>query len=139
MRRIAVASADDFQWASSLLGNAWPNDTKGIVVANGERRRALIGYNAFYDDGCTAHIVSDGSRSWVGRGVLYAMFAYPFLQCGLGRVTLTIPVANIDAQVFALRVGFSVEGRVRAARGADHALYGMLKNECMWIKEIKHG
>lgn len=132
--RIAPSSPEDLVWAASIIGNGlWPEETKGITIYRAGQRRAVVGYNAFYDGGCSAHIASDGSRDWVSRGALYAMFAYPFEQCGLDRVSLLIGVRNINAQVFALKLGFSFDGRVRHT-GEDKILFGMLRSECIWTK-----
>ena len=87
------------------------------------------------------HIASDGSRNWLSRDFLAAMFAYPFVQLRLHRVTGLIAASNADSLRFARHIGFRDEGVMReGAPDGDMMVLGMLRRECRWIaKEHRHG
>lgn len=122
-------------WAADRImpGLNWEPGTKAIGVLEGGIR-AVAAFNMFYDGSCSAHIATDGSRAWANRGVLRAWFEYPFQQCNLSRMTAPIAADNIAAQILALKMGFSFDGRQRAGfLGKDVVLLGMLRSECRWI------
>lgn len=128
---------DLLAWAAEKMGSPnmqWAPDTATIGVARGDAVCAVAAYNIFSGSGCCAHIATDGSRTWASRGILAALFAYPFIQCGLDRITLPISRKNIRSQILALKLGFSFEGRLaRNHDGEDEILLGMLREECPWL------
>ncbi len=83
------------------------------------------------------HVVSDGSRDVLNRAVLRRVFNWIFEEHELRRVTGTIPADNVAAQVMALRLGFTFEGRIRAGAqdGSDNIVMGMLASECGWLED----
>ena len=128
---------DLLAWAAEKMGSPnmqWAPDTATIGVERGDALCAVAAYNIFSGSGCCAHIATDGSRAWASRGILAALFAYPFIQCGLDRITLPISRKNIRSQILALKLGFSFEGRLaRNHDGEDEILLGMLREECPWL------
>lgn len=77
------------------------------------------------------------SPRWVARPkeTLAELFAYPFLQLGVARVTVLASRANKRARHMNERLGFRLEGTMRKGWDGktDAMLYGMLRNECRWI------
>lgn len=64
-----------------------------------------------------------------------ALFAFPFVQCELARITVPIARRNIKSQILSLKTGFSFEGRLaRGHNGDDEILMGMLREDCPWLK-----
>lgn len=102
-----------------------------------ERDGELIGgvlYSNYRDRDIEMSAAGEGN--WLNRANLYAFFAYPFLQLGCARVTAIVPKRNKDVRKFIEKVGWVIEGRHRHAFPNDDAIsYGMLKNDCRWIKE----
>lgn len=96
---------------------------------------ASVAYERFTGECCNAHIASDGSRHWMTRRFLRAIFAYPFIQLGLARITGIVPASNAAALAFDLHLGFQIEGRCREALpgGEDAIIIGMLRRECRFI------
>lgn len=93
-------------------------------------------FNGFTRWECNIHVVTDGSRRWCSRGFLAAVFAYPFRQLGLQRVTALVPAKNTDALVLDIRLGFKPEGVKRAAYGDDDlVVLGMTRDSCKWLPE----
>lgn len=83
------------------------------------------------------HIVSDGSRRWMSKAFLFAMFDYPFRQLKCARITAPISEMNPSAIRFVERLGFVYEGRLRKAMldGSDRLIYGLLKEECRYVAQ----
>ena len=80
--------------------------------------------------------VAGGYKGWINRAFLRAAFAYPFKQLGCTRVSGLVRADNYAAQQFDERLGFKREGLVRRGDddGTDLIMYGMLREECKWIK-----
>jgi RimJ/RimL family protein N-acetyltransferase len=70
------------------------------------------------------------TRAWV-----VAIFAYPFLQLGVARVSTMTAIANVRARKLIHHLGFVREGVRRAAcDGEDYIMFGMLAQECKFIQ-----
>jgi len=79
-------------------------------------------------------------RKSVNRGVLRLIYSYPFIQLGCTRVTSIVDRNNKDILKFNRRLGYVPEGVIRRAFGDhDAILFGMLREECPWIKVDTHG
>lgn len=128
-------------WAAERLGTPdmeWPADTKTIGIESDGETVAVALFNLFLGEGCCAHIATNGARNWASRSALRALFAFPFIQVNLDRITLPIASQNITSQVLALKLGFSFEGRLRnGANGDDEIIMGMLREECPWLSRAE--
>ena len=87
------------------------------------------------------HVASDGSRRWITKKLIRMTFALPFILAGCRRVTGLVRTDNLEAQHFDEKLGFKREGIIRKADfdGCDLIVYGMLKEECRWIKGMTYG
>ena len=134
-KRLVFAGESEIAWASERLGNvAWPADTCGLAIYQGERLAAVTLYNVFMGASCSAHIVTDGRRDWANRGMLRGIFAFPFDHLDRRRITLPIAERNVPAQVLALKLGFRFEGRLLNSLEDDNeVIFGMLRENCIWI------
>lgn len=80
------------------------------------------------------------SRRWLTRPFLSAIFNYPFVQLGCDRVTACTPKKNVHTRRFLEGVGFIEEGNMRRGFvGDDCIVYGMLREECKWMRGFNHG
>lgn len=123
-------------WAQRVIGVRLASDAKTIAAVRGDKILAVFCYDRFSDGDCNMHVASDGSRRWVSRALLCEAFAYPFVQCGLRRVTGLIAASNRDSLRFALHLGARIEGLCReGAPDGDLFILGMLKRECRFIKQ----
>jgi hypothetical protein len=76
------------------------------------------------------------SKRWLGGDMLWTVFAYPFLQLGLGMVCGTIPSSKPELLDFNLRLGFNVECVVKGAYvDGDLIVMAMRREQCRWIKK----
>lgn len=132
-------------WAEPIMGvdaGCMPPETIALgVVDDAGQIRCVWAFNAFYSHYASVHIASDGSRSWLTRPVLRAIFGYAFEHLGLQRLNAIIPAARVPAQILALKLGFEFEGRTRcgADDGSDGIVLGMLASQCRWLTEVDHG
>ena len=80
-------------------------------------------------------------KSWCLRHILQGLFGYPFNQLGLKRVQATTAKRNKKTRRFLDKLGFTLEGVGRQAwvHGGDCVVYSMLRWECKWIAEHRHG
>lgn len=123
-------------WAAEQIGSGARFGKEAITIGV-ERRGKLCAaavFNLFTDTSCHAHIATDRGRSWASRSVLAALFAYPFQQCSLRRITLPIAASNRESIILAIKLGFQFEGRlIGACRDGDEIILGMLAENCPWI------
>ena len=104
----------------------------------------IIGGFVFYDwrrapGGGDIMLAAAGSGPWVTRGNLRAWFSYPFVQLGCNRMSSVVAKSNRLSRDMTERLGFRREGCVRGSfgPGRDGILYGLLAQECNFIKDIK--
>ena len=111
-------------------------DMKAIGVA--DAAGALIGgavYHEFRGNDIQISCAAV-SRRWLNKRFIKAMFVYPFIQLGCDRVTSCIPSRNAHTRRFIEGLGFKEEGSMRRGFiGDDCIIYGMLREECKYIKD----
>lgn len=128
-------------WASERVGGI---QFRPDAVAIGSERDgelvAVVVYDSFSEADCNMHIASDGTGMWMTKELLVSAFAYPFVQCGLRRVTGLVPAKNHTALKFDLHIGFEIEGHCRNALPDDDIIIlGMTKGMCRFISpEHRH-
>lgn len=129
-------------WAAKRIGiRQFREDARAIGWQRGGAIIAVVAWDTFSPGTCCMHIASDGSGPWLTRPFLSAMFAYPFVQLRLRRVTGLIAASNRASLRFARHIGFHDEGLMREeAPDGDMVVLGMLRRECRWIaEEHRHG
>ena len=136
-----IFGADDYlkKWTAKQIGI----DGFGPSVAIGVQRDGEIIAAAVYHDlreGQIEASIAATSRRWASRSVLQTLFAYPFNQVGANRLLVQCSEANEKAMKMNRQLGFTQEGRLRQLYAPhDAVLWGMLKDECQWIKEKSNG
>lgn len=123
-------------WATRRIGLVrFRADAKTIGLEKNGELAAVVVFDTFSSTDCSMHIASDGSRRWMNRELLVAAFAYPFVQCGLRRVTGLVAANNAEALAFDEHLGFEREGLFREAcpDGTDLVALGMLRRNCRFI------
>lgn len=81
------------------------------------------------------HVAAEPGASWMTRSYLRACFVYPFVSCGVSRVSGYVDANNADAVRFNLRLGFRPEARLAGAAGdgGDVVIFAMRRDECRFI------
>jgi len=79
-------------------------------------------------------VIAATDRHWATKNVLFGIFAVPFGEWRVRRLTAATAVANAPVRRFLERLGFQFEGVARRAlkNGEDAAAYAMLADECPW-------
>lgn len=112
--------------------------TIGVMDEKGDPIGAVV-YHEYRDGGIQMSCAAT-SRHWLSSKVLGSIFRYPFKQLECARVTALTPSKNVHTRQFLERLGFVQEGVMRRGFGNDDCVvYGMLREECKWMREDNHG
>lgn len=78
-----------------------------------------------------------GEGYWLTPRKTQMIFIYPFVYLGCRRMTVIAARRNKKSRRFIERLGFTFEGCLRKGMsdGQNAIIYGMLKEECRWIKD----
>lgn len=128
-------------WAAANVGcpeDHWGSgaEAMGCVEKDTGKIRAVFVLNGFLGDAAVLHIATDGSRGWATRNILGGYFGYMFIFKRLNRVIGFTPEANVAALTLALKIGFRIEGRIRATpEGESEIITSMFASQCDWIMQ----
>lgn len=76
---------------------------------------------------------------WATKGALAVFFGYPFNQLQCKRLTAYTGKSMANVRAFLERLGFIQEGVIREGfEDDDCVVFGMLREECRWIKGTFH-
>lgn len=128
-------------WAEEVIGCRFFSDARAIGWGDDDTVRAVAVYDRWSETDCSVHLASDRSRRWMTREFLAAGFYYPFVTCGLRRMTGLVAADNEEALRLDMHMGWRPEGRLRHAcpDGGDLILLGMLRSECRFILREHRG
>lgn len=132
---IALYPNQGLEWARARIPKleAWMGEAKSLAAMEDGRTLGVVVFDAFTAFECCMHIVIEDRRC-VTRRILKEVFAYPFTQLGLRRVTGLVPASNVPALAFDMRLGFRQEGRkIHGAGDEDEIVLGMTRENCRWI------
>jgi len=139
------------EWVRRLLPETTLRPCTAIGVVDGQGRpvAGVLYHRLDHEAIPSPHIemtIASTNPRWCTRGVLSALFGYPFNQLKARRVTAIIARRNKRARKFVVRLGFQLEGTLRrgwAARSGDKAvvdaacIYAMFPDRCRWIEKEK--
>jgi RimJ/RimL family protein N-acetyltransferase len=102
------------------------------------RRGVLVGgivYHNYHGFSIEVSMAFD-RPDWAMPSVIRQFFSYPFIQLDVVRMTAIIGKKNKRMRRLAEGLGFKYEGTARKGFDGkqDAILYGMLKQDCKWIK-----
>jgi RimJ/RimL family protein N-acetyltransferase len=122
-------------WAAERIGiGKFRDDARAIGLESDGRLVGVCVFDSFSTCDCNMHIASDGSGHWMTAGFLRAVLAFPFVQCGLKRVSAPIAEGNERALRFVEHVGFRREGYHPDACPTGAIIStGLLRKECRHI------
>lgn len=120
---------------SHMRGRDWNGGYRALGVV---RRGVLLG-GVVYHDYRTFDIMFSGAFDRVGwalPGTLRSLFAYPFLDLDVRRMTACTGRKNKKARKTLEGLGFRLEGVCRRGLDGfdDACIYGMLKENCKWLR-----
>lgn len=123
-------------WALARMKDveSWGDWYQAIGWEKDGELQAVVVYNYCSKADISMHVAAVPGRRWMTREFLKAVFAYPFKQLGVRRVTGFVPAKNTDAQRFDEHLGFEREGYMKHAMPDDDVIvYGMLRERCRFI------
>lgn len=139
--RIILAHQDEMvaRWVADRMEIFEFGSTPYTAIGLANKAGSLIAgvvYQNYTKTDIHMHVAALPGRRWLSRAFLGEGFRYPFEQLGCRRVTGLVPAKNEAAQRFDEHLGFIQEGRVRKIlpNGDDLLIYGMLREECRWLK-----
>jgi RimJ/RimL family protein N-acetyltransferase len=123
------------KWAADRIGVTFQKCTAIGVERNGVLIAAVV-YDRYSGNDLCMHVAAVPGAKWATKEAMFRFFSYPFLQLGVERVTGLVATGNAAARKFDEHIGFVYEGTMRRgmADGTDLIVYGMLRDECRWIK-----
>jgi len=86
------------------------------------------------------HVAAKPGCRWMTRYYLRACFHYPFVTCGVDRISGHVNESNAQARRFDEHLGFKEEARLKGAApdGGDVILYVMWRQDCRFLG-AQHG
>ena len=101
---------------------------------NGALQAGVV-YEGFNGRNIWIHVAAVAGAHWLVRQYLKACFYYPFVLCGVDRVSGYVNASNADARRFDEHLGFKEEARLRGAApdGGDVILYVMWRDQCRFL------
>ena len=108
----------------------------GIGLERDGRLVAAVLYEDINRFNAWVHLAAVPGRHWGNRAFLMACFTYPFVVCGVRRLSGTVEASNKDAQRLDEHLGFKVEAVLRGAAkdGGDVLIYVMHREECRYVQ-----
>lgn len=124
-------------WAAERIGiGKFRADARAIGLELDGELVGVCVFDTFSTCDCNMHVASNGSGHWMTASFLRAVFAFPFVQCGLRRVSAPIDEVNVRALRFVRHLGFQREGYHPDASAAGAVIStGMLKKNCRYIAQ----
>ncbi len=115
-------------------------EPRSLGVTRGGVLVAGVVYYNWHPPDIHLAMAADSPR-WATKQNVFTLLAYPFLQIGVGRVTLTIARSNKRSRRLAEGVGFKLEGKLRKylPNGEDMMMYGYLREEFLASKWASDG
>lgn len=111
----------------------WTEGFKSLAAVEGDEILGAVVYDAFTPYECCIHVRLD-KPGCKAPEVLRAVFAYPFEQLGLKRLTGLVSASNDKGRALCVWLGFRHEGRKELALGdEDELVFGMTRERCPWL------
>lgn len=134
------------QWVASRIPDVQTierfGDFTAYAFASDDLTEIYAGvvYHNYRDHDIELVMAADDPR-WATKGNIRAVFAYPFIQLGVARVTSICTKRNKRVRKLLEGVGFKREGVARRAIDGiqDAVIYGMLRSEANRWLGVKNG
>lgn len=92
-------------------------------------------YEGFNGQNMWVHLAGVPGQRWMTRDFLRAGFAYPFLVCGVQRLSGYVNSSNLAARRLNEHFGYRVEATLKGAApdGGDVLIYVMWRKDCRYV------
>lgn len=123
-------------FAQSLIeGLARTEGMRAIGLRKDGELVAAAVYEGFNGQNMWVHLAAVPGCNWMTRDYLRACFAYPFLVCGVQRLSGYVNSSNLAARRLNEHFGYRVEATLRGAApdGGDVLIYVMWRKDCRYV------
>jgi RimJ/RimL family protein N-acetyltransferase len=135
-----LLGADRFvaDWVAEKLNDMpWATSFSALGMLDQDRKRLIAGviYHGYTGTDIILSIAAT-SPKWCRKSNLAMIFNYPFNTLGCRRATVIVDEHNHRSLRMVRGFGFQQEGLLREAApdGSNRILFGMLKQECKFLK-----
>lgn len=124
-----------FNFVTSFFRVYRSENQKGIVLKRDGEIIAAALYVENNGTNCFVHLAGQPGRRWLTREFLFWGFHYPFVQCGLKRMTCWVEETNTDSIRFCEHIGWTLEAVLKGAGqdGVDVRIYAMKREDCKYV------
>lgn len=125
-----------FPFAQSLIqGLARTEGMRAIGLRKDGELVAAAVYEGFNGKNMWVHLAGLPGKRWMTRDFLRAGFAYPFLVCGVQRLSGYVNSSNLEARRLNEHFGYRVEAVLKGAApdGGDVLIYVMWRKDCRYV------
>lgn len=126
------------RWIAAQLKDG--ADLSGAVAFGAVRDNHLVGGIAFTElRQPDIRVTVAGYGNWLSRRLLRTGFAFAFIDQDCRRMTAMVKRTNKASRKLVEKLGFKLEGTHRQAfaDGGTMLSYGMVRDECKWLKGIE--
>lgn len=111
------------------------DDMRAIGLRRDCELVAAAVYEGFNGHNIWAHLCGAPGKRWMTRDFLKAGFGYPFLVCGVQRISGYVNASNHEARRLNEHFGYRVEATLRGAAydGGDVLIYIMRREDCKYV------
>lgn len=126
-------------WASKQIfgiEDGFRDADQAIGIMNGAYLIGVVVYSDYRPNLSIEMSIATIDRRWGSRYNIGALFKFPFIDLGVKRVHTLCSANNREAIMVQKKLGLTPEGYHRHAYhdGSDAISWGMLKEDCRWIK-----
>jgi len=120
---------------SLIVGLRRSDDMRCIGLRKQGELVAAAVYEGFNGVNMWAHLAGAPGKRWMTRDFLRAGFAYPYLVCGVQRLSGYVEASNAEARRLNEHFGYQVETVLRGAAhdGGDVLIYVMWRKDCRYV------
>ena len=108
---------------------------RAIGLRRGGQLVAGVIYEGFNGRNVWVHLAGEPGARWMTRDFLRHCFAYPFLVCGVDRLSGYVNASNTAARRLNEHFGYRVEATLTGAApdGGDVLIYVMWRKDCRYV------
>jgi RimJ/RimL family protein N-acetyltransferase len=118
-----------------IVGLRRADDMRAIGLRRNGALVAAAVYEGFNGQNMWVHLAGAPGGRWMTRGFLRAGFAYPFLVCGVQRLSGYVEASNRAARRLNEHLGYRVDAVLPGAAhdGGDVLIYVMWRKDCRYV------
>lgn len=129
------------RWAEEVLGQKF-DPSQACWLTSLSQSGNILGvviFSRFTTGNCEITVAAKDPR-FITKRFAFAVAAYPFIQCGVRRVTAFIAVDNAKSLNLAQRLGFRIEGTAKHwFPDGDAHILGLLSEDCKFLLKDENG